>query len=204
MPLAKVWFSALTAFGVVVVVNAPSLRGSWGAGALFLLLGTAYTHLFEYGYHRLVMHVGVRFLGFAKKSHLEHHRAFNGENFTARSPEALEHIATMWYVFPSLLAVHYAVVALVLPPWSRVAFFAGVTAHYLVFETTHWFTHVEGNAFDRAVARIPLLRAVRSFQIRHHFRHHEIPDSDYNFNPPFLGDLLFGTWRQPPKNLRDL
>jgi hypothetical protein len=51
---------------------------------------------------------------------------------------------------------------------------------------------VEGNAVDRALARVPVLAGIRARQIEHHRRHHEIPIEAFNFNPPYLGDVLFG------------
>ena len=47
--------------------------------------------------------------------------------------------------------------------------------------------------FDRWVARIPVLGAVREHQIRHHQIHHAIPVVNFNFTPPYGGDLCAGT-----------
>jgi len=202
MPLAKVWLSALSAYGILVAWVGPSI-GNRASFFVWLAAGLLYAHLFEYGYHRVVMHAGVRFLAFAKRSHLEHHRAFHSEHFTSRRPEERAQIPSLWFVFPTLFVVHYVPVSLVLPGPIRLAFFTGVTFHYLVFETTHWFTHIEGNRFDRVLSRLPLLGALRRFQVRHHRVHHEIPDADFNFNPPFLGDLIFRTWRTPPREFAE-
>ena len=49
--------------------------------ALWFLLGIMYTHFFEYGYHRVVMHGVIRRFAFIKKKHLEHHTIFNSDNF---------------------------------------------------------------------------------------------------------------------------
>src|SRR6185295_10600708 len=73
------------------------------------------------------------------------------------------------------------------------AFFCGVTAHFIAYEALHWLTHVEDNAFDRCVARIPVLGAVREHQIRHHQLHHAVPVVNFNFTPPYGGDLCAGT-----------
>ena len=122
MPLAKLWLCALCTYGVLAAVQ----RSALGAlelvpSILWVLAGALYTHFFEYAYHRYAMHVGFRPLLFAKRSHLEHHRTFHGDHFTARRPEDLEHIASLWFVFPGLFAVHYAVLALVLEGTSLVA-----------------------------------------------------------------------------------
>jgi len=197
-PLLKVGLAAGLSYALIGILDGHTLSTVEPArAALWLALGTLYFNLFEYGYHRVVMHFGVRYLGFVKRSHLEHHRVFNGSNFTSPRKEDRAQIVTPWPVFPTLFFLHYAASTLVLSASPRVFFFAGVTLGYLVFESTHWATHVEGNALDRLARRIPVLRWIRRYQIEHHRRHHEIPDADFNFNPPFLGDLLFRTFRPP-------
>ncbi len=171
----------------------------WGASFLAaFLLGIGYTHFFEYGYHLLLMHAGVRGLGFIKKNHLQHHQVFYGENFTSRNREDWQYIASPWFVFPALLAIHYSILQAFLNARLLLAFFAGVLLHYLAFECSHWLTHVEGNVIDRLNAKVPVLRNVRDYHIRHHRYHHEIPTVDFNFNPPFLGDVVFRTLKVPP------
>ena len=167
-------------------------------GFAWFLLGIAYTHFFEYGYHRFLMHAGARWLGFIKRNHLEHHRVFNDANFTSKNRDDWQHIASPWYVFPVLFVIHYAALRMLLPPKLVVFFFGGVALHYLFFEVTHWLTHVEGNAVDELLRRVPLVGPARDYHIRHHRYHHEIPTMDFNFNPPFLGDVIGGTLKVPP------
>ncbi len=197
-PLLKVGLAAGLSCALIGTLDGGTLRALQPApAALWLALGALYFHFFEYGYHRVVMHFGVRYLGSVKRSHLEHHRVFNGSNFTSSRKEDREQIVTPWPVFPTLFFLHYAASTPVLPASQRVFFFAGVTLSYLLFEATHWATHVEGNVFDRLAQRVPVLRSARRYQIEHHRRHHEMPDANFNFNPPFLGDLLFRTFRPP-------
>ena len=173
----------------------------WKLPALFawVLLGIAYTHFFEYSYHRFLMHAGARWLGFIKRNHLEHHRVFNGANFTSKNQNDWQYIASPWYVFPVLFSIHYAALGVLLPAKLMVSFFCGVVFHYLFFELTHWLTHVEGNVVDEWLRRVRLVGAARDYHIRHHRYHHEIPTMDFNFNPPFLGDVIAGTLKVPPR-----
>jgi len=205
-PILSVVFCSSTSYAIVAfhhhgAIDWSSSEQPWTAAFLVpLLLGGVYTHFFEYGYHRLLMHAGVRGLGFIKKNHLQHHRVFYGEHFTSRNGEDWQYIASPWFVFPGLLTIHYFVLRVFLRPGVLLAFFAGVLVHYLVFECSHWLTHVEGNVVDRWIARVPVLRRLRGYHIRHHRYHHEIPTVDFNFNPPFLGDVVFGTLKVPPAN----
>ena len=203
-PILKVVLCSLASYAVVVFIHRSAIEWSdplryftWSLLVGFLL-GITYTHFFEYGYHRLLMHAGVRGLGFVKKNHLQHHQVFHGENFTSPKSEDWQYIASPWFVFPALLTIHYSVLQAFLEPGLLLAFFAGVLLHYLLFECTHWLTHAEGNVVDRWIARVPLLGPARGYHIRHHRAHHEIPTRDFNFNPPFLGDAVFGTLEVPP------
>ena len=203
-PILSVVFCSIASYAVVAYIHREAVDWSdpqkyWTASFMVaFLLGITYTHFFEYAYHRLLMHAGVRWLFFIKKNHLQHHRVFYGENFTSRNREDWQYIASPWFVFPALLTIHYPALRAFLDPSLLLAFFAGVLLHYLVFEGTHWLTHVEGNTVDRWLAGVPLLGQARAYHIRHHRSHHEIPTRDFNFNPPFLGDIVFGTLAVPP------
>ncbi|HWB84020.1 MAG TPA: hypothetical protein VG675_07760 [Bryobacteraceae bacterium] len=94
------------------------------------------------------------------------------------------------------MAIHYsAFVALFGAPLAP-AFFLGVTLHFVTYETTHWYTHVADNGFDRFVGRIPGLNKLRSMQIRHHRLHHAQPMVNFNFTPPYVGDRVTGVLRR--------
>ena len=200
-PILSVLFCSTSAYALLVFAHRGALAGSGVVLAPFLI-GVVYTHFFEYGYHRLLMHAGARGLGFIKKNHLKHHQVFYGENFTSRDHSDWQYISSPWFVFPALVAIHYAVLRAFFTPRWLLAFFAGVLLHYLVFECTHWMTHVEGNLMDRWIAKVPGLRRMRAYHIRHHRYHHEIPVADFNFNPPFLGDVVFRTLEVPPADPR--
>lgn len=164
---------------------------------LSFLLGVLYTHFFEHWSHRFALHRGFRCLDDIRRNHLEHHRRFHGTNFRTRRPEDLDHIAGRFWVFPILFTVHYVPALATLPPLEALAFLSGCLLHYLTFEVSHWATHVADNPLDRALEKIPVLRRIRSRQIEHHRIHHETPVLAFNFNPPYLGDMVSGLMPQP-------
>jgi hypothetical protein len=153
--------------------------------------GVLYTNLFEYAWHRFGMHSRR-----PDPRHAAHHRIFYGEAFQTRRPEALLEIVTGWHIFPLLLAVHYAAFVALFPPRLAPAFFLGVAAHFVIYEVTHWYTHVAGNGFDRFLARVPGLNRLRTAQIHHHRLHHAQPMVNFNFNPPYSGDRITGVLRR--------
>lgn len=158
--------------------------------ALSFAAGIVYTNLFEYWVHRFPMHRGLPLLRHVRRNHIEHHRIFYGENFRTRNPEDLAHISGRFWIFPLLLAGHYALATAFLPIEAAMAFLFACFLHYLAFELTHWLTHLEDNVVDRALSRIPVLSSIRAYQIEHHRMHHETPILAFNFNPPYLGDAL--------------
>ena len=202
-PILTVIVCSLSSYAVLVFVHRSALVGSnprdyWTTSVLVAFLaGITYTHFFEYAYHRLLMHGGAWGPGFIKKNHLEHHRVFYGDNFTSRSRDDWQYISSPWYVFPGLLTIHYLALRGFVRTETLLAFFGGVLLHYLVFECTHWLTHVRDNAVDRWIGGVPALGRLRRYHIRHHRHHHEIPTVDFNFNPPFLGDVVFRTLDVP-------
>ena len=189
LPVVRSAAAALAAYGVALALAPPGDR--WAPG--WFLAGFAYTQLFEYFLHRVLMHRGVAGLEFIQRQHLEHHRVFSGERQQSRDPQDLRFVTTAWYAFPLLLALHWAAFVQVGPARSAPAFFLGVTLHFLAYETLHWLAHVKDNAFDRWVARLPLLGAVRRRQIRHHHLHHALPVVNFNFTPPYAADLCART-----------
>lgn len=193
-PILRTASAALGSFLVVVLVHVESLVAADPSITLagWFALGLLYTQFFEYWSHRFPMHRRIRFLEGVRFNHLQHHRIFHGERFQVRGGPALSHIPGRYWVFPLLFLLHYAILYPLLEVPALVAFLLGAVVHYLAFEWTHWLTHIEDNAFDRVIARVPLLGPLREYQIEHHRMHHEIPEMAFNFNPPYLGDRLFG------------
>jgi hypothetical protein len=157
-----------------------------------MLAGVFYTHLFEYFYHLQMMHRVIRFgrWRFHDKRHLAHHRLFLGDEFQTRRPEKLADVTTSWYTFPALFLLHSTIFHGLFGPHWAPAFFLGVSMQFLVYEISHWLTHLEDNAFDRWARGVPLLGKLRQRQIEHHRQHHVTPDVNFNFTPPYAGDRL--------------
>ena len=193
-PLLRTVAAAVFSYLLLLLLEAASLSSASFSSALlaWLLAGILYTQFVEYWYHRFPMHRNIRFLENIKRNHLEHHQAFYGDHFCARTEEDLSHIAGRWWAFPILFFLHYAVLHLLAPSVVVAAFLLGAVIHYVAFEVTHWYTHVEDSAFDRFLKSIPVIGTLRAYQVEHHRIHHETPFVAFNFNPPYLGDRLFG------------
>jgi hypothetical protein len=181
-------FAASAAPWAGAIAGEPLPAGVW----LSLFLGILYTHFFEHWSHRVALHRGIAFLDDVRRNHLEHHRRFHGTNFRTHRPADLNHIAGRFWVFPLLYTLHYVPAMVFLPPPSALAFMLGCLLHYLIFEVSHWATHVADNPLDRVLDKIPIVRGMRALQIEHHRIHHETPVLAFNFNPPYLGDVLSG------------
>ncbi len=198
-PLAKTVSTALGSWVLTLIIHSDALdAGLFTVGtSAWFIFGLAFTQLVEFWYHRVPMHRGFLFFRRIKKNHLKHHRLFRNKNFRVRNPKNLDHIAGQWYLFPAIYFLLYAVLRFLIPPQALIAFLAGTVVHYAFFEMTHWFTHIEDNVFDRWIFRIPLLNRLREYQILHHRLHHERPNIAFNFNPPYLGDVLLGLMPKP-------
>lgn len=203
-PLIKVLFAAFGSYLIILFVHILFLKNS-GVSSLWItaafLIGVAYTHFFEWWYHWGPMHSGFRigghrFMEGVLKSHLVHHRIFNGSNFTSHDPENLEQVVSKWHVFPILFFAHYFLLSLFLAPEARLAFFSGVTLHYTWFELSHWCTHVNNTLFDKISRHIPIWNKIRERQIAHHRLHHEEVLWNFNFTPPYLGDRFGKTFKK--------
>ena len=158
--------------------------------AVWFVAGILYTNLFEYWVHRFPMHRGLPLLRHVRRNHIEHHRIFHGGNFRTTNPSDLDHISGRFWIFPVLLAGHYVLVTAFLPIDAALAFLFASFLHYLLFEISHWLTHLEDNAVDLALSKIPIVASIRAHQIEHHRIHHQAPNAAFNFNPPYLGDAL--------------
>lgn len=198
-PIAATLIAASATYGLFLVVDAAALASEPLVPSLLLwfVAGLVYAQLTEFWVHLVPMHRGLPLLAGVRRSHLEHHRIFHGDRFRTRDPQALEHVAGRWWAFPLLLLGHYALLRPLLGTGPASAFFLAAVLHYLVFETTHWLTHLDDNGFDRFVAGLPWIATVRARQIEHHRRHHEVPLYAFNFNPPYLGDRLTGRMPRP-------
>ena len=150
-------------------------------------------HFFEYFYHRVPMHRGIKRLEFLRDAHDAHHEMFSGANFQRAEVPDPKRLISHWLVFPSLFLIHYCLSLVFLPNGYIPAFFIGVCFSYAIFELCHWFTHLKDNWFDYLLLRLPLINILRRRQILHHRIHHMFPVVKFNFTPLYLGDRIFHT-----------
>ncbi len=182
-------YIALALFNVFVIGEHLGTFLSWVFGTS---MGLVYFHFFEYLWHRVPMHNKFRLIPFLYKSHMKHHAVFR-QDFQRNDPEALENILGEWFVFPSLLFIHYGLLLLV--PALHVylpAFFLGIALHFALFETCHWFTHIPDNGFDNFLKDISVIGPWRARQIEYHRLHHEEITCNYQFTPSIL-ETFFNT-----------
>ncbi len=198
-PILRTIGAALLSFAALAALRFDELSLSLTPVlALWFVVGVLYTNLFEYWVHRFPMHQGLPLLRHVRRNHIAHHRTFHGANFRTANPRDLALISGRFWIFPVLLAGHYVVLTALLSIDAAMVFLFASLLHYLAFEISHWLTHLEGNCVDRALSRVPLLAAIRTYQIEHHRLHHETPIAAFNFNPPYLGDALVGRRRARP------
>ena len=137
------------------------------------------------------------------KSHISHHTNFGKKHFQSHDPEKLNDIVSDVHIFPILLTGHYLLM-LIFIPWQYIpTIILSMSIWFAAFEATHWFTHVENNAVDKTLRRIPVLGYFWAHMFEYHrFHHEEDSHSAFNFLFPYLGDRLFGTYI-PPKIVWD-
>jgi hypothetical protein len=153
------------AFGIF----SPAALGTWVVGLLW-------ASLFEYAYHRFLLHLPGTF--FARR-HLQHHA-------TVGTATEAEHVnlggAPIWVV--AMFAINGAPVVILnallglqIAPGMLVAF----SVYFLTTEEFHWRIHL-GQWLP------PGFRATRAYHLAHHAR----PDARFNIFLPLL-DWMFGT-----------
>lgn len=197
-PLFVAIISDLAAFGILLIVHPLLFETIGELSMFFLFLGGAYTHFFEYFYHRFVLHTSIRLklLLYLKKNHLGHHIVFAGDNFQSSDPAQYHHITSKWWVFPGGVAVHYPFALLLMPETVVISFFLGSLIHYVFrYEIPHWCTHVKNNGLDRFLFKLPIIGYFRKRGIERHREHHESIKCNLNFSGPYLGDRTFRTLR---------
>ena len=160
------------------VLTALDWRGSfrWSLG---FLLGLLWANLFEYLYHRYMLHIPGKF--FASR-HLMHHSSVG-------TPQEPLHInfggSPLWIALLFGVNGIPLVAADLLLEWgvaggALVAF----TLYFLALEEIHWRVHVG--------EKLPgVLERVRAY----HVAHHDYPDGRYNVFLP-ISDWLFGSLRR--------
>lgn len=170
------------------MLNLATVLGACGGFALFFL----YSSLFEYVYHRWVLHRHWRLLQYSYRIHtLDHHRVFGGDaTYHVQREEDRDLILFQWWQVLILLAGNAPVVWAVQLATGVPVFWGGMTAlaaYYGVYEYLHWRMHnPAGEWIERA--------RVFQFLSAQHRDHHHRWGRNFNVVLP-LGDLLFGTFR---------
>lgn len=205
-PLLRAVASPIIAFGLISFYHYQHYAFlnyvSWWIIFGWFLLGVPYAHIFEYLVHRFALHYGIPGLKWMKNSHRKHHQVFHHLNYKTHNPTDLNEIASRWYLFPALLFVHYfAFISLLPNRYVNFAFlfFLGVLIRFLIYETTHYLSHLAGNFFDQQIEKVPLATQLRTYQDRHHFRHHIREEVNFGFVPDYLPDWIGRTLFPPFK-----
>jgi hypothetical protein len=149
-----------------------------------------YASLFEYAFHRWILHYPWRWLRHPYRVHVFlHHRVFGqGPAYQTRSQEDRDAILFEWWQAPLLLAVHAPVVWMVERVSGFPVFGGGMLAlagYYALYESLHWCIHTPNG---RWIERTRVFRWLDA----HHRLHHRLWRVNFNVLVP-LGDVLFGT-----------
>ena len=151
-----------------------------------------YAGLFEYAFHRWVLHRPSRVFSYSYEVHaLLHHKVFHGDaTYHAQRKEDLDVILFEWWQAPLLLAVHAPAVWGLQVVSGFPVFWGGTTAlaaYYGLYEYLHWCMHTPAGRW------IERTRVFRRLDARHRL-HHQLWRMNFNVVLP-VGDLLFGTLR---------
>lgn len=142
-----------------------------------MLLGLIWGNVFEYAYHRWLLHHPRNPLG---TGHREHHARIG-------TPEAPEHIAladspqNVFLLFAAN-SIPALLICLLTGLWAILSgVFIGWMVYLISAEEFHWRIHMNG-----------WLPASLQFARAYHLSHHDVPNSRYNVFLP-LCDFLMGS-----------
>ena len=176
-----------------------SALGAAAGFSLFFLYGS----LFEYAFHRWLLHRPSRMLRSPYRVHaLLHHQVFGGgATYGIQRVEDRDSILFEWWQAPVILASHAPLAAGVQAAIGLPVFWGGMlalAAYYGLYESFHWCMH---NPTGRWIERTRTFR----FLDAHHRLHHRLWRVNFNVIVP-LGDLVFGTFRpaRPPLVTRSM
>lgn len=146
----------------------------------------------EWAMHAFVMHKPRKgLLDIYTRHTLNHHHFFSHDRMTFDSKDDYRIVFFPPFALLTLLVLTVPVAATLARLWSLNAgllFITTTTAMYLVYETFHYCSHVEDNAFVR---HMPFINTIR----RHHAAHHNkgiMMERNMNLTFP-IADWLFGT-----------
>jgi hypothetical protein len=152
-----------------------------------------YANLFEYVFHRWVLHRRSRLLLYSYRVHsLLHHQVFHGDaTYHVQHEEDRDLILFRWWQGPLMLAAHApAVWALEVISGFAVLWGAmtALAAYYALYEYLHWCMH---NPAGRWIER----RSAFQILDAHHRLHHGLWRVNFNVVLP-IADAIFGTFRR--------
>lgn len=151
-----------------------------------------YANLFEYAFHRWLLHRRHRTLPYPYETHTRrHHRVFGGDTtYRVRRAEHRAFILFEWWQAPLLLALHAPAAWALQAASGWPIFWTGMTAlavYYTLYEYLHWCMH---NPQGQWLTRTRLFQNLDAY----HRLHHERWRLNFNVVLP-LGDVLFGTFQ---------
>jgi hypothetical protein len=158
----------------------------------WFLLFFLYAGMFEYVFHRWILHRPWTSLSRPYEIHaFLHHRVFGGDaTYHVQRGDDKDLILFEWWQAPLLLAVHAPVIWGVAVATDIAVFWGGMAAlavYYGLYEYLHWCMH---NPTGRRIERTRLFRYLDA----QHRLHHRIWRANFNVVLP-VGDLIFGTYR---------
>jgi hypothetical protein len=159
----------VVALGILFPTRLPQWVAGFGVGLLW-------ASLFEYAYHRFLLHLPRTFFG---RRHLEHHASVG-------TPTEAEHVnfgsSPIWVV--ALFAINgvpVVIAGLLFRLGMAPGIFLAFAFYFITVEEVHWRIHL-GERLP------PVLGASRTYHLAHHAR----PDGRFNIFLP-LWDTLLGT-----------
>jgi len=167
-----------------------------------ITVGVPYASIFEWFFHRYVMHRPVWGFQYPFRAHaLTHHRIFKADDtyhFQERHHEAEDKakIRMAWWNIPFIVLMGITPFVLAALPLIFFGWWAGSIAisatglalslgYYIAYEYTHWCMHLPKSR------RIEFWWAFRKLN-GHHLLHHRFPSKNFNVVLP-MADWLFGT-----------
>jgi hypothetical protein len=167
------------------------LLGIVSAGIAFVVI-FLYANLFEYTFHRWLMHGLRRYVSQPYETHVHlHHRIFRGDHrYHVLRADDRSFILFEWWQAPLILGPHAAVLWGMQATAGWPVLWPGLAAlgvYYLLYEYLHWCMH---NPTSRRIERTSIFRYLDA----HHRLHHAHWRINFNVVLP-LADLVFRTFR---------
>lgn len=159
--------------------------------ALTMLGACFYLSIFEWSFHKFVMHRPLWRFNYPFFSHaLKHHRIFNADrSYHMQNESDRRTIPMAWWNGPALIALTTSPALLFSLAfdtwWLALGFFLASALYYSAYEYLHWCMHLPHR---RMVERSGLFSRLNG----HHLLHHRWMAANYNVVFPFA-DLIFGT-----------